>query len=76
MKHLRTFESYNINENTNIIVKVNNALEDNPEKVFDIIGMDLPSSLDGVEYENKFDEARKKAVKFFNRNPDMLKNIE
>jgi len=76
MNHLKTFESYSINENADITVKVNKALEERPEVIFDQLGLDMPSEMDGEEFEQLFDEAREKAIEFYTKNPDRLKNID
>ena len=76
MRHLKTFESYKINENANITVTVDKAMEERPQIIFDQLGLQMPSDTDVVEYEKDFEKARKKAIKFYNRNPDRLKYIE
>lgn len=76
MNHLKTFKLYSINENADITVKVNKALEERPEVIFDQLGLDMPSEMDGEEFEQLFDEAREKAIEFYTKNPDRLKNID
>ena len=76
MRHLKTFESYKINENANITVTVDKAMEERPEIIFDQLGIKMPSDTDAVEYEKSIEKAREEAIKFYTRNPDRLKYIE
>ena len=85
LKHLKTFENFNDNErsleNTPIDPKlksqVTKYVEDqlgsqNFHEIFDIIGIDMPQTLEGDEFEEKMDLAREKAIDYFMRNPELM----
>lgn len=71
MRTIKTFGSF-INESENNIEKyVDDLLENKFEKLFDILGLDLPAELEGEEYE----EAKQKVIEYFEQNPEQIGKV-
>lgn len=47
----------------------------NLKNFFDILGLDLPSELQGEEYEERFEEAKQKAIEYFEQNPEQIGKV-
>ena len=84
-RNIKKFENFNDNdqsvENTPIdpVLKsqvtkyVDEQLgSQNFHEIFDIIGVDMPQTLEGEEFEEKMDLAKEKAIDFFMRNPERM----
>ena len=84
-RFLKTFENFNDNEqpsnNTPIDPKLKSQVTEyveqqlgsqNFHEIFDIIGVDLPQTLEGEEFEQKIQLAKEKAIDYFMRNPERM----
>jgi len=85
MKHIKTYENFNDNENSNQNTPIDPVLKSqvtkyveeqlgsqNFHEIFDIVGIDMPQTLEGEEFEEKMDLAKEKAIDYFMRNPERM----
>ena len=85
MKYIKTYENFNDNEQSNEKTPIDPILKSqvtkyveeqlgsqNFHEIFDIIGVDMPQTLEGEEFEEKMDLAKEKAIDFFMRNPERM----
>jgi len=87
MKYIKTYENFNDNDNINssnttpidpiLKSQVTKYVEEqlgsqNFHEIFDIVGIDMPQTLEGEEFEEKMDLAKEKAIDYFMRNPERM----
>jgi hypothetical protein len=53
---------------------ITHYMEEDMSVIFDKIGMDMPSSLEGDEYEEIMENAHIEAFDFFLKNPEQMTN--
>lgn len=82
---LKFFESLDDNNQLNLDPKlklqVTKYVEEqlgsqNFHEIFDIIGIDMPQTLEGDEFEEKMDLAKEKAIEFYMKNPERMRISE
>ena len=82
---LKTFENFNDNEQSSENTPIDPVLKSqvtkyveeqlgsqNFHEIFDIIGVDMPQTLEGEEFEEKMDLAKEKAIDYFMRNTERM----
>jgi hypothetical protein len=85
MKYIKTYENFNDNEQSSENTPIDPVLKSqvteyveeqlgsqNFHEIFDIIGVDMPQTLEGEEFEQKMQLAKEKAIYYFMRNPERM----
>ena len=85
MKYIKTYENFNDNEQSSENTPIDPVLKSqvtkyvdeqlgsqNFHEIFDIIGVDMPQTLEGEEFEEKMDLAKEKAIDYFMRNTERM----
>jgi len=55
---------------------INHKLDHDYKSLFDVVGMKMPSDLNGEELDKIFDEVREKAIKYYMEHPEELEDWE